>query len=151
MAKREISNLDLKIKLTKEYLENEGYESIYLVDLLKDLIEVKSLPDGEVDPETVSPLVNDFMGTILGDHLMPPYYDSKYISSYKSTLQKSNSFIQENIDTKEQFDKVYAEYKIKTNTIFRGQGEAKWRLYSKLQRHWISDMMFETWTSVLTN
>ena len=147
MAKREISNLDLKIKLTKEYLDNSGYESINHVDLLQDLIEVKSLPDGKVDPDSVSPLVNAFMGTILGDHMLPPYFDAKYISEYKSTLQKSNSFIQENIDTKKQFDKVYAEYKTKTDTIFRGQREAKWRLYSKLQRHWIEDKMFERWDS----
>jgi len=147
MAKREISNLDLKIKLTNEYLNNGGVKEIYHVDLLEDLLAVKPGPDGKADPESISPLVNAFMGTILADHMMPPYFDAKYLSSYKSTLQKSNSFIQENIDTEEQFDKVYAEYKTKTDTIFRGQREAKWRLYSKLQRHWIGEKMFEQWGS----
>ncbi|MFH1295828.1 MAG: hypothetical protein ABIJ04_00960 [Bacteroidota bacterium] len=143
MAKREISHLDLKIKLTNEYLDNGGYERINHIDLLQDLIKVKSGADGKVDPETVSPLVNAFMGALLGDHMMPPVFDEKYISEYKSTLQKSNSFVQENIDTKVQFDKVYAEYKTKTDTIFRGQREAKWRLYSKLQRYWIAEKLFE--------
>ncbi|RZJ99233.1 MAG: FRG domain-containing protein, partial [Flavobacterium sp.] len=37
----------------------------------------------------------------------------------------------------EQFDKIYEEFKNKDSILFRGQREAKWRLYSKLQREWI--------------
>ena len=142
MAKRVISNLDLKIKLTKEYLENGGIEKIPSVRLLEDLILVKKGPDGKVDPETVSTTVNAFMLALLGSHSIPPPYSSEFASEYRSTLQKWNSFAQENIDTEEQFDKIYDEYKAKTDTLFRGQREAKWRLYNKLQRHWISDEYF---------
>lgn len=139
MAKRVISNLDLKVKLTKEYLENGGVEKIPSEGLLEDLILVKSGVDGKVDPETVSPRVNAFMLALLGSHSMPPLYSPDFAAEYKSTLQKWNSFAQVNIDTVEQFDKIYDEFKVKSDTLFRGQCEAKWRLYSKLQRNWIAD------------
>src|SRR5690606_30823081 len=143
MPKRKISNLDLKVKLTNEYLNNGGIEKIPSVRLLEDLIKVKSGPDGKVDPDTVSTTVNAFMLAMLGSHLSPPFYHPEHISEYKSTLQKNNSFVQENIDTEEQFDKIYKEYKEKENTLFRGQREAKWRLYSKLQRLWIAEKLYE--------
>ena len=144
MAKREISNLDLKIKLFKEYLDNGGYEKIPFADLLKDLMEVKTGIDGRVDPDTVSPLVNAAMGAILLSHYMPPPFQVNYKSQYASTLQKSNSFEQQNIDTKEQFDAIYDEMSPKTNTLFRGQREAKWRLYSTMQRQWMEHRLFES-------
>ena len=143
MAKRQISNLDLKVKLTREYLDNGGVQKIMFKDLLEDLAKVKPGQDGKTDPDTVSTSVNAFMLTILADQLQPPFYSPQHISEYKSTLQKSNSFDQENIDTEEQFDKIYEEYKDKTDFLFRGQREAKWRLYSKLQRHWIFEKFFE--------
>lgn len=143
MAKREISNLELKIKLTNEYLNNGGIEKIFDVNLLEDLMNVKSGSDGKTDPETVSPLVNAFMLALLGSHLQPPYFHPEHISEYQSTLQKNNSFVQENIDTVEQFDKIYEEYTAKEDTLFRGQREAKWRLYSKLQRLWLTERLFE--------
>ncbi len=143
MAKREISNLDLKIKLTLEYLDNGGYEKIPSILLLEHLKQVKVNADGKVDPDTVSTVVNSFMLGILASQMHSPFYSTNYISEYQSTLQKSNSFDQENIDTVEQFDKIYDEYKSKTDFLFRGQREAKWRLYSKLQRHWIADKLPE--------
>lgn len=139
MAKRVISNLDLKIKLTKEYLDNGGIEKIFSERLLEDLIKVDIGLDGKVDPDTVSTTVNAFMLALLGSHSMVPFYAPEHISEYRSTLQKWNSFAQENIDTIEQFDKIYDEYKAKEDTLFRGQREAKWCLYSKLQRQWITE------------
>jgi hypothetical protein len=79
----------------------------------------------------------------LSSHLSPPFFHPEHISEYQSTLQKNNSFVQENIDTKEQFNNIYEEYKNKENTLFRGQREAKWRLYSKLQRLWILEKLYE--------
>ncbi len=143
MAKREISNLELKIKLTNEYLRNGGVKKIPDAELLKDLINVQFNAEGKVDPDTVSARVNAFMLAILGSHMMPPFFHAEYISEYGSTLQKANSFDQENIDTEEQFDKIYDEYKVKDDTLFRGQREAKWRLYSKLQRQWILEKLFD--------
>lgn len=143
MAKREISNLELKIKLFKEYLENGGLEKIHFPDLLKDILKVRKGHDGKIDPETVSPIVNAAMMALLGSHLSPPFYHPEHISEYRSTLQKNNSFVQENIDTVEQFDTIYEEYTAKEDTLFRGQREAKWRLYSKLQRLWLTERLFE--------
>lgn len=143
MPKREISNLDLKIKLFKEYLNNGGLEKIWDVEILEDLKKVKVGYDGKVDPDTVSPMVNAYMLALLGSHLSPPPYHPDYLSEYQSTLQKSNSFDQENLDTTEQFDKVYDEYKEKQDILFRGQREAKWRLYSKLQRQWLTEKLFQ--------
>lgn len=144
MAKREISNLELKIKLTNEYLRNGGVEKIPDAELLKDLLKVEFSAEGKANPESVSSRVNAFMGVLLLSHSMPPFFHPEHISEYQSTLQKSNSFDQENIDTEEQFDKVYDEFKEKTDTLFRGQREAKWRLYSKLQRQWMIEKLFIT-------
>jgi len=143
MAKREISNLDLKIKLFKEYLENGGIQKIPSVRLLEDIKKVKKGADGKVDPDTVSSLVNAMMLAILASHQMPPFFHPEHISEYQSTLQKHNSFVQENIDTVEQFDKIYDGYSAKQDTLFRGQREAKWRLYSKLQRLWLLEKLFK--------
>jgi hypothetical protein len=143
MPKRKISNLDLKIKLFIEYLENGGIEKIRFPALLEDLIKVKKGSNGKVNPDTVSPLVNSAMLAHLGSHLLPPFFQPEYISEYQSTLQKNNSFVQENIDTEEQFDKIYGEYTVKETTLFRGQREAKWRLYSKLQRLWVLEKLYE--------
>ncbi len=144
MAKREISNLDLKIKIFKEYLNNGGYDKISFPDILQDIKEIVISPDGKVDPDTVSPLLNACMLALLGSHLQPPFFHPEHISEYISTLQKSNSFEQINVDTTEHFDEVYDEFKAKTDMLFRGQREAKWRLYSNLQRNWMLKRMFES-------
>jgi hypothetical protein len=143
MAKREISHLDLKIKLLKESLENGGMEKIVFPEILEDLGKIKVDANGKVDPETVSAVVNAMMTAMLQSELSPPPFHPEYISEYSTTLQKSFSFDYENIDTVEQFDKIYDEYKEKADTIFRGQREAKWRLYNKLQRHWIAEKLSE--------
>lgn len=65
MANREIKNLDLKVKYTKEYLDNGGYKKIYFPELLKGLIAVKVDAGGKVDPDSVSPSVNAFMIALL--------------------------------------------------------------------------------------
>ncbi|MCP9762684.1 FRG domain-containing protein [Lacihabitans soyangensis] len=143
MPKRKISNLDLKVKLFKEYLDNGGVEKILFRDLLDDLIKVKKGSDGKVDPNTVSSVVNSAMLNILESHLSPPFFHREHISEYKSTLQKNNSFVQENIDSEKQFNMIYKKYVAEKDTLFRGQREAKWRLYSKLQRLWILEKLYE--------
>lgn len=139
MAKRENKNLALKIKLTNEYLNNGGVKKIFDVGLLDDLTKVKSDAYGDPDPDTVSKRANAFMMAILASHLSPPVFHEEYISEYQSTLQKGLSFEQENIDTSDQFDTLYESFKDRKDILFRGQREAKWRLYSKAQRLWITD------------
>ncbi len=136
-----ILSLDERVKLFNEWLESGGIKTIWSNQLLEDLIKVKSDKDGKVIPETVSSLVNAAMLAYEGTQYTPPF------GSYDSTLQKSLFFDQENIDTPEQFDKIYDELKEKQDTLFRGVREAKWRLYSSLQRHWIDKKMPKTDTS----
>lgn len=143
MSKREISNLELKIKFTKEFLEDGGYENIYNRPLLEDLIKMEYDTEGKPDPNTITPRVNAFMLAILGKHLSSPPYSKDFISEYSSVLQKSKCFDQTNINTIEEFDKIYDEFKEKENFLFRGQREAKWRLYSNLQRNWIINKLHE--------
>jgi len=142
MPKRNISDLELKIKFTKEFLENGGIKRIPDIDLLEDLEQVRTGPDGQIDTDSISPRVNAFMRGILVSHQLPPVFVTGHISFYSSLLQKTNNFDQINIDTTEKFDEIYENFKLKDNILFRGQREAKWRLYSKLQRHWTLDNLF---------
>jgi len=141
---RIIENLDIKIKLLEDYLNNGGVTKINNIELLDDLLKVKNYPDGRVNPDSISTSVNAFMLALLGSNTMPPVFSSEFISTYASTLQKEKSFDQINIDTEEQFDFIYEEFKEKSDIIFRGQGEASWRLYNTLQRKWIEEKLFNT-------
>lgn len=143
MAKREISNLDLKVQFTNEYLRSGGLEKIFNPNLLQDLIDMEFDHNGKANPESVTPRANAFMMALLGSQLQPPYYSKDFISEYSSILQKSKCFDQINIDTTEHFDKIYDEYKVKEDMLFRGQREARWRLYSNLQRYWILHKLHE--------
>lgn len=141
---RKISNLDLKLQLTNEYLRSGGLETIRDNALLTDLINFN-----RNDLNTVTPRMNAFMLAILGNHMTQPYFSEKHISEYDSFLQKSNLFDQKQIDTESDFDKIYDELKIVNHMLFRGQREARWRLYSTLQRFWIWDKLNESEKSYL--
>ncbi|WBX98515.1 FRG domain-containing protein [Chryseobacterium gambrini] len=136
---REISNLDLKLQLTNEYLRTGGVEKIFDSNLLQDLINIKFDKNGKADPNTVTPRANAFMLAILGSHSLPPLLHEEYISEYKSHIQKSLFFDQIKIEIEEQIDELFEKYKGEQNFLFRGQREAKWRLYSSLQRFWVWD------------
>lgn len=137
-------NLELKFKLTNEYLRNGGLEKILDVDLLDDIINVKYDKNGNFQSESITNRLNSFMNVILSIHLNLPFYSPNNISEYSSILQKSIIFEQETIDTISQFDKIYEDLKNNTELLFRGQREAKWRLYNKLQREWILQNLCES-------
>ena len=84
------------------------------------------------------------MGALLMSHLTLPVFHPEYITEYQSLLQKDLSYEQENVDTAEQLDTLVEDFKDKKDTLFRGQAEAKWRLYSKAQRLWIIDKWQQT-------
>lgn len=136
--------LDERVKLFKEWLNDGGIETIQFPDLLEDLLEVKFDINGKVIPETVSSLVNAAMLAYEGDQTSPPFESEEFLSEYGSTLQKSRYFDQANIDTKEQFDSLFDELKLKEGLLFRGVREAKWRLYSSLQRQWVNHKLYES-------
>lgn len=141
---KEISNLDLKVQLTNEYLRNGGIPKIYDVQLLEDIINTKFDANGKAIPESITSRMNAFMSAILMSHTLPPFFSSDHISEYASIIQKSLFFDQINIDTEEQFDELFEKYKNRKDILFRGQREAKWRLYSTLQRFWIWDGLNKT-------
>lgn len=133
----ETEEFDLKIQLTNEYLRTGGVKKILDVDLLQDIIEFNPK-----QINTLTPRLEKFMNLILKTHLIPPPVIKDYMSEYKSFLQKSLFFDQIQIDTEEQFDIIYNKLKEKDNFLFRGQREAKWRLYSNLQRNWIDNKIY---------
>src|SRR5690606_9928748 len=141
MDNREVKNLDAKIKYTLEYLENGGIQNIFDPLLLKSLKLAKFDKEGKVDPNSITPHLNAFMIGILHQHSQLPFYSPEHISEYASFSQKSLAFDQENIDTEKQFDEIYDELKTSDHILFRGQREAKWRLYSGLQRQWILEKL----------
>ena len=140
-------DLDLKVKLYNEYLNNGGIEEIYFPQLLESLLKVKSLPNGKVNPSTVDPIVNSAMLAYVGSQLMEPFSSNKYLSQYETLLQKSIFFTQTNIETAKEFDDIFEKYENSENILFRGSNEAKYRLYSSLQREWITKKLYEKHTS----
>jgi hypothetical protein len=136
-------DLELKVKLFKEYLENGGYEKIWSIDLLEGLKNVQTLPNGKVDPNSVSPLVNSAMLAYCGAQLLEPHNSIEYLSQYDTLLQKSEFFTQTNIETKSDFDEVFEKFTDSKNILFRGLNDAKYRLYSSLQREWITSKLYE--------
>ena len=141
---REISNLDLKIQITNEYLRTGGVKKILDVQLLQDIINIKFDNNGKADPSTITSRLNAFMLALLASHSMPPLISDEHISEYSSFVQKSTCFDQLTIDTEEQADKLFKDFKDDKEFLFRGQREAKWRLYSSLQRFCVWDKMKKT-------
>lgn len=134
---RQISNLDIKLRLVDEFINKGGLNTIWDPSLLEGLMAVRIDKDGKGIADTVSPSVNAFMLALLNSHLHPILHSPNNIFQYESFIQKSIFFEQENIETVAQFDRIYQEYKAKLNLLCRGQKEAKWKLYSSLQREWI--------------
>jgi hypothetical protein len=129
--------LDLKFRLLKMYIDCMGGIEKLPEDVIDEVNKVYITMDGEVNADTVSPLLMQFIDWRFKTHLQQPAFDPAIVGVYLSTLQKSFSFLQQNIDTAESFDVVYDFWKNKAGYLFRGQREAKWRIYSTLQRQWI--------------
>jgi hypothetical protein len=125
-------NFELKIQLINEYLRTGGIQKIPDPALLEDIINFN-----KDIPETITGRMRAFMNLTLHSHMRAPYFSENAISEYKSLIQKAYCFDQITINTEEEFDKVYDEFKNSKEVLYRGQREAKWRLYSNLQRTWI--------------
>ena len=128
----------LKVQLANEYLRGGGTEKIEDPYLLQDIIDFD-----ESKPESTTSRMRAFMNLQLNIHSRPPFFSEETVSEYKSLVQKSFCFDQYTIDTKEQFDEIYEKYKTSEDILFRGQREASWRLYNRLQRQWIIDKLYE--------
>ena len=86
---KEISNLELKVKLTNEYLRNGGIEKIFDVQLLEDIINTRFDINGEVDSNSITSRLNAFMNVILFSQTLPPIILENKTSEYSSLIQKS--------------------------------------------------------------
>ncbi|SEP05657.1 FRG domain-containing protein [Flavobacterium sp. fv08] len=125
----------IKVQLTNEYLRTgEGVKKVLDPNLLQDLIDFREDSDA-----TYTPRLRAFMNTIYNSNLIPPYVGNDVMPEYKSLLQKSLFFDQRQINTEAEFDEMYEKFRAAVGILFRGQREASWRLYNKLQRFWISD------------
>lgn len=145
----DIENLDIKFQLTNEYLRNGGLEQIFLPDLLQEMIEVKYDQNLKPIPESIGPRLRSFMTMMLLKHTLELPVSESYQSEYESLLQKSYSFDQTQINTEEEFDELVKQYENSDNVLFRGQREASWRLYSTLQRMWITTQLSKNQKSYL--
>lgn len=142
--------LDLRAKPFNEYLENGEIEKIVFPELLESLLQVKTLPNGKVNPDTVDSTASAAMLAYVATQLMPTFNSDTFLSQYETLLQKSIFFAQTNVETKKQFDEVFEKYRDSKNVLFRGLNEAKYRLYSSLQRNWITDKLYEKYQSYET-
>lgn len=137
-------DLNLRFKLFREYLENGGIEKIVFPRLLESLKHVRWKTNGDVIPETLDPSVRAAMNAYVGSQLTPSFVSDIYISSYRTLLEKSIFFEQTVINEKEELDKIIDEFHSREKTLFRGLNDAKYRLYSSLQRFWVGNKLAET-------
>jgi hypothetical protein len=137
------STLGSRIKLFADWLNNGGVRTIWSQKLLEDLIAVEFDAEGNAIESTVSSVVRSAMLAYEGTQRTPPSYSTEYMTEYETLLQKSLFFEQINIETKEDFDQIFEEHKNSKNMLFRGVAEAKWRIYSALQRFWINEHLEE--------
>ncbi|WAC02958.1 hypothetical protein N7U66_04835 [Lacinutrix neustonica] len=144
------SNLNSRIKLFADWLNNGGVKTIWSNHLLEDLIKVKFRADGTVDESTVSSVVRASLLAYEGTQWTPPHSSIELMTEYQTTLQKALFFEQIMIDTKEDFDSIYEQHKNSESTLYRGVTEAKWRIYSSLQRYWINEKLYENGTDYKT-
>ncbi len=137
------SNLNSRIKLFADWLNNGGVKSIWSNQLLEDLIKVKFHSDGNVDDSTVSSVVRAALLAYEGNQLTAPPTLQELMTDYQTTLQKALFFEQVIIETEKDFDLIYEQNKNTTEVLYRGVSEAKWRIYSSLQRRWINEKIYE--------
>ena len=136
------SNLNSRIKLFADWLNNGGVKTIWSNHLLEDLIKVKFDYNGNVDESTVSSVVRSALLAYEGTQHTPPATSIEFMTEYETTLQKELFFEQVNIDSIEDFEEIFEENKNSSEILYRGVCEAKWRIYSSLQRYWINEKIY---------
>ena len=131
--------LDQKIKLLWEWGQSGGWVSLRNAQLVEELSRVRELHDGSgrVDPSTLTSRVRALANAEYGSQLLPPLLHPEHLSMYESFVQKDNYFDQKRIDTVAELEALITEFAPKTDHLYRGINEAKFMLYSSLQRNWI--------------
>ncbi|KEY20347.1 FRG domain-containing protein [Kaistella antarctica] len=137
------TNLNSRIRLFADWLNNGGVETIWSKDLIEDLIKVKFDSVGNVVESTVSSIVRAAVLAYEATQITPPPSSLEFMTEYQTTLQKAFFFEQVNIDSKEEFDEIFELNKNSKGILYRGVSEAKFRIYSSLQRYWINEKIYE--------
>ncbi|MES2386816.1 MAG: FRG domain-containing protein [Bacteroidota bacterium] len=138
MKIEDTTNLQVKKRMAEVILTEVGIsDKLLSMILLSDILEIRSDVDGNVDPYSISMRLYDFFAEHVSPRLQPFIETQANTLDYLSIWQKAIYFEQQVIDTKASFDQLYSEWKDSKEMVFRGQSEAKWRLYNTLQRHCI--------------
>lgn len=132
-----------RFKLYSDYLKNGGIKKIYFKELLLDLQKIEDLPNGGINLKTISSTVNAAMLAYEASQMTEPSQSDFHLSEYETLYQKSHFFNQTTIDTEQEFDEIFEKYNGLDSVLFRGLNEAKYRLYSSLQRFWISKKLIQ--------
>ncbi|WP_156126587.1 FRG domain-containing protein [Hymenobacter sp. DG25B] len=135
----EQSLLDEKIKILWEWGQGGGWATLRDAQLVREITQVREMPDGSghVNPQTLTSRVRALANALYGSQQLPPLLHPEHLSMYGSFVQKNNYFDQQRIDTPAELEALISEFTPKTDHLFRGINEAKFMLYSSMQRNWI--------------
>lgn len=111
--------------------------------IIEDFLKVKH-NNGIVNEETVTNLVRSMMNGYFELNAEGHFTNPEFVTNYLTLLQKDLYFNQQIINTEEEVDKLFDEFSTLKNHLFRGLSEAKYALYSTLQREWISKKLYKT-------
>lgn len=131
-----IKNLEEKFKLIREHFVRNGQPKDPLI--ANDWENVKYDTTGLPIEDSIGSYLRGLMMICLNEHSQPIPVSVNKMDEYISLWQKGFYFGQETINTIEEFEGKYSELKIQKDLLYRGQKEAKWRLYNTLQREWLS-------------
>jgi hypothetical protein len=125
------------------WLKAGGLDTVWDMKMIDEIAAMKQDIEGNVVPESVGPLARSFMNALeLGQSYGPPHrVGETYL--YPSLDRKGVMFKQINIDTKEDLERIIAEELGRSKIIYRGMREAKWPLYTSLQRTWMTEKLPE--------
>lgn len=128
------------VYIYNEFVFNNG-QSMESLRILKDFLKIRHMK-GIVDKKTVSSLVSAIMNAYIPLNLENHFNNSEKVIDYITLLQKDLYFNQKIINTEVEVDELFDEFSKLEFHLFRGLSEAKYALYSTLQREWINKKLF---------
>lgn len=149
MTRAEQEYLNSRVRKFVDWYMKEGHETINSLEVVKQIGAMKEDANGDVMASTVGPLVKAMMGAMELANSYGPPHKANEMFEYVSLDQKGVMLKTENVDTPERFDEIYEAEIARKDVLFRGVREARWALYSSLQRNWLAfDRLQETETDV---
>lgn len=120
-----------------DWLKTGGIEGVLDMNLLNEIGEMKEDRQGNVIPESVGSLVRVMMNAWeFAESYGPPHRVNETFL-YPDLKKKGAMVHQVNIDTKEDLDRIIVQENGRKKVLYRGVREAKWPLYTSLQRTWM--------------